>query len=507
MEILNDLIQDADFYRAADYYIDNRYKKSFEGNLSTELKNTILNGLIKLVEDDEHKESFELIGSLLFELNNFSQAIKYFKKAEQIGELKPIRYEEYGESLYEQKEYQLAIEKFNASIDKRKNPPVSLYYKAKCYVALEDHENANATFQHLLNAHPTTAWFIYEYGDYLEKQGDFEKAVEILLLVNHLDGEGKYFVNAAKNKLEAIRTRIQSDTINKFTILIDKILDSLKYLGDEVIHYTSITAAKAMIFDNSKFRLSEASHLNDPSEGEVFNNYIFNDIAANTISQTINADIITHFPKPYIGSFVAKGKENSLTSWRMYGKENDVEAAGCYISLNRKSFTDITNTRISPKSTLLNEAKNFEFNPDVEFYRVAYISKSGSFFIPEAEAIEPILNDLCVQLKACVKSNEIPSMYLQNQLSRIAYLFKGAEFSEEHEIRIIVTNQLIDPVIEFSSNKPKVFCEISTIQEALLSICFGPKTPHKEEFMSAFYHKLSSQGKAVNVSASMLRYK
>ncbi|WP_165064956.1 hypothetical protein [Desulfovibrio sp. ZJ200] len=39
-----------------------------------------------------------------------------------------------------------------------------------------------------------------------------------------------------------------------------------------VTHYTTLSALKKLVYDESKFRLSEGNFLNDPSEGrELFN--------------------------------------------------------------------------------------------------------------------------------------------------------------------------------------------------------------------------------------------
>lgn len=63
--------------------------------------------------------------------------------------------------------------------------------------------------------------------------------------------------------------------------------------------------------------------LNDTSEGTILFDYLDFDTSTHNNCGP-NASIFSK--KPFIGSFVNQTKNNDLTLWRMYGKENLEEA-------------------------------------------------------------------------------------------------------------------------------------------------------------------------------------
>ena len=262
-------------------------------------------------------------------------------------------------------------------------------------------------------------------------------------------------------------------------------------------HYTGFSVTKALILDESKFRLSEGAYLNDTSEGRE----LFNFLPAFTISfSDINDTVAKLFaPKPFIGSFVAETKHDDLTLWRMYGKENKEEARGCAITFEREKLIEsLKNSLIPPDKVTLSPNIEDEFN----FYRVAYRQQLEQeyFIVPGVSAkIEKTLNDLMLDLKNKVNKylkrvNISNKQDLLELLNGIAYLFKSAEYQYENELRLVVKGTGILKEINNDFNPPRVYVELMVMNSLIRKITLGPKVERSEEWASTFYYSMDKQG-------------
>lgn len=80
----------------------------------------------------------------------------------------------------------------------------------------------------------------------------------------------------------------------------------------------------------------------------------------------------TFTEKPFIGSFVTETKHDDLTLWRMYGKEDKVEARGCALTINKDLCLSALKTAVTSKN---NSSASMQTEEQFTFYKVAYITK------------------------------------------------------------------------------------------------------------------------------------
>jgi hypothetical protein len=240
--------------------------------------------------------------------------------------------------------------------------------------------------------------------------------------------------------------------------------------------------------------------MNDPSEGTEF----FNFLVYKPLNFCKNGSFFESFsPKPFIGSFVPKGKHNDLNMWRFYGKEKGVEAKGCAITLNTQEFIDdiIKSLTHEPKVTLIDN------ETDLNFYEVAYIINKGeNFYIPSSDIKSQKLLGLMSKLRKIVPDyNGDNKNSLEKYLTSIAFLFKSDSYKNENEVRLIVKGIEFKKKYDINVTPPRVYIELEPIKQRVTQITLGPKLDNVSEWASAFYY--SYEDNVPEILISHLPYK
>ena len=243
--------------------------------------------------------------------------------------------------------------------------------------------------------------------------------------------------------------------------------------------------------------------MNDPSEGEVFFNFLEDKLDT---SRKDGSSDETFSPKPFIGSFVTEDKHDDLNMWRFYGKEAGIEAKGCAITLRTQGFIE------DIKDFLANEKKEARLDneSDIHFYRVVYVvnNKSTKFYIPKLNPKKgKELKDLMAELKEKVKTYKAKDKTsLEVCLNDIAFLFKCDAYKNENEVRLVVKG------IEFpkkyceenkedkSVNPPRVYIELESIKKRVSQITLGPKVDKVNEWASAFHYSYDEDAPKIMIS-------
>ena len=313
----------------------------------------------------------------------------------------------------------------------------------------------------------------------------------------------------AKKFVKEIDDILNSPELNKIVSSKDKIRNILKFNDGEISHFTSLSTVKYLVIDDSLFRLSEATFLNDSSEGKTLFNFL-------EYSQETNSNIgheYTFAKKPFIGSFVHAGKHNDLALWRLYGKEGSEEGKGCSITLNSTVFLQIIKDNAS-------EATKQNFDNEFQLYKVTYWDNKEGFLVDNK--MNPTLKKAMQELKKSVeafksKKNRAPEedLNVQEALNEIAYLFKNQEYQYENEIRLVIKDPFgYKKHLDFDPNKlaTKVYIELCLIQKCISTISIGPKTPNKDDWAAYFHYyfeQLSDTEKMekVKILISTLPYK
>lgn len=186
----------------------------------------------------------------------------------------------------------------------------------------------------------------------------------------HFRESKKYFYYETKKELFCMDFNDNAKIINDIYKSVVDILEILKVRSDEsshekcVAHYTSPTVALSLLEKKDSYlRLNTAKNVNDPTEGKVLKEYL------NIPSLSDSKRTLT-----LISCFTFN--HDSLNQFRLYGKENNLEASGVSIVFNSDFFNN--------KEERINFIGNIEepfidgdkFIEKLPLYRCIYRSRS-----------------------------------------------------------------------------------------------------------------------------------
>jgi len=375
-----------------------------------------------------------------------------------------------------QKKYEEAIDDFNKAFTL--NPKD--YIRAYLFIAIIHRikgrtKDAINNYNKVILINPEYADAYYYRGlcykenniKLIESKNDFEQY--LVLRQGNIDNWTKY-ANYHIKELEERLTDIELDNIAN---CIFAIKSELKIQNENITHYSSLTVAKSLFIDKTKFRLSEGNFMNDPSEGTELLKFLDCKFSSTNSNNEF-------FRKPFIGSFVKD--DNNLNMWRFYGKEDGTEAMGCSITIKMDEFIyDIQNS-------LTQKEENIS---DINFYRVVYIDKKYSkVIIPNLSEIQTqkifnLLNELKATVCNYQGKNKIS---IEKYLNIITFLFKSDDYKNEDEVRLVVQGVEFEKKYNKSVTPPKVYIELETIDKIVEQITLGPRVDKASEWATAFHY-------------------
>ncbi|HEY8927628.1 MAG TPA: tetratricopeptide repeat protein [Mucilaginibacter sp.] len=428
--------------------------------------------------EPENATALHYKGNIFWSLRQFENAKEYYKRA--IGKNPELwgSYDALGIVYENLNQYDKAIEFYKVAIKKGPENPEPYYNLANIYYRRKNFEQAAE-----------------QYKTYLS------------VVSNHKSA----FVSIAKTRLDEINKIAVDDFYGRVKKIVAEIKKILLYQEKCVTHYTTFSASHILLLDEkSTFRLSEGTFLNDSSEGRVLFDYL---PSLNKLTISPNkAEARPFAAKPFIGSLVSEDQYDDLTLWRMYGKEDDEEAKGCAITIEREKLLNAF------KSVLFKDEKlegSTNIDEELSFYRVAYLRKSdNSFKVPglKQEGQEKLLK--AMEQLSDVITNFVKSDFSQEQkknieelLNSVAYLFKTYAYQYENEVRLVVHRSLFERQLNENLTPPKVFISPTGIRPFVAKITLGPRMPKAEEWAAAFHYNLNKSNLNPEIYISQLPFK
>ncbi|HRH48680.1 MAG TPA: tetratricopeptide repeat protein [Panacibacter sp.] len=416
----------------------------------------------------------------------YDKAIEDYNKAIALDEKLAMAYNNRGNAWSDKKEYDKAIEDYTKAIALDEKYAKAYNNRGLAWSAKKEHDKAIEDYTKAIALDEKYADAYYNRARAYNIIEEFAQAIrddkKYIALTNDRE---EYYSQIAESKIKELEKKLANTWYNEITELVSKIKKLLLFEQDCVTHYTGLSAAKAMILDDKKFRLSEGAFLNDTSEGRE----LFEYLNFSTIKPSTDRTVAEPFSeKPFIGSFVTDAKHDDLTLWRMYGKEDKIEAKGCALTINKNLFLSALKSEKSKDST-----GSLQTEEQFTFYKVAYRVKDGqdTFIIPGdnsgGTALAGLMNELREKVNSLSVDEEIS---IKELLNGIAFLFKSSAYQYENEVRLIVQGVGFDKVIDKDSNPPKVYIELIKIIPALTKITFGPKVEKADEWAAAFNYQI-----------------
>ena len=283
----------------------------------------------------------------------------------------------------------------------------------------------------------------------------------------------------------------------------------------------------------SPMRIGSSTYMNDPTEGEG-------------LLELLNLQDLELENKaecPAYNAFFTcfSSRVNDLNQFRLYGKENGVEASGCCLVFN-KSGDWLKEPDISASFRSFTNKQNKGFKESIEadvagsedenlpLYQVAYIAyhdeyiaeeKCGKWLLNKNKLkfgirLKPVgknpswhqlridkLEEALMELME--KSNNI-SDEDKKALEYIRYLFKDFAFRDEEEFRLLKIEQIGSDKIEYCATTKSVYLPYADIRDIVDEVILGTnyEKSGKERKAEVFQHLMRKHYPNVKVSRSSL---
>ena len=288
-------------------------------------------------------------------------------------------------------------------------------------------------------------------------------------------------------------------------------------------------------------RISSSTYMNDPTEGEGLLELL--DLQDLELENKVDC--------PEYNAFFAcfSSRVNDLNQFRLYGKENGVEASGCCLVFNkdgnwlREPDVSFSFRSMAEKGDEYSREQPIEAdisNADLEdanlpLYQVAYIACQDeylaedrcSIWLPKNKQkfgihLEPVgknpgwhqlrirklkeaLIELMGKLELMGKSNDI-SDEDREALEYIRYLFKDFAFRDEEEFRLLKIEKIDSNQIEYCETTQSIYLPYANARHIVDEVILGTnyEKSGKGRKAEAFQHLMRKHYPNVKVSRSSL---
>ena len=285
----------------------------------------------------------------------------------------------------------------------------------------------------------------------------------------------------------------------------------------------------------SPMRISSSTYMNDPTEGEG----LLDLLNLQDLELENKADC------PEYNAFFAcfSSRVNDLNQFRLYGKENGVEASGCCLVFNKDgnwlrepdvsfSFRSMAEkgdeySRKQPVEADISDADLEDAN--LPLYQVAYIAYKDEYlaedkcriWLPKNKQnfgihLEPVgenpewhqlrirkLKKALIELMN--KSNDI-SDEDRKTLEYIRYLFKDFAFRDEEEFRLLKIEKIGSNQIEYCETTQSIYIPYANARDIVDEVILGTnyEKSGKGRMAEAFQHLMRKHYPNIKVSRSSL---
>ena len=287
----------------------------------------------------------------------------------------------------------------------------------------------------------------------------------------------------------------------------------------------------------SPMRIGSSTYMNDPTEGEG----LLELLNLQDLELENKADCPVH--NAFFTCF--SSRVNDLNQFRLYGKENGVEASGCCLVFNKEgnwlkesdvsaSFRSMVKKGgdgYSDEQLVEADIPNSDFEDDnLPLYQVAYIAYYDEY-IAEEKCKKWLMNEnnqkFGIRLKPVGKNPSwhqfridkleealIELMEKSNNISDedkkaleyIRYLFKDFAFRDEEEFRLLKIEQIGSDNIKYCQTTKSVYLPYADIRDIVDEVILGTnyEKSGKERKAEVFQHLMRKHYPNVKVSRSSL---
>ena len=285
--------------------------------------------------------------------------------------------------------------------------------------------------------------------------------------------------------------------------------------------------------DSSPMRIGSSSYMNDPSGGEG----LLELLSLQDLELENKVDCSSH--NAFFACF--SSRVNDLNQFRLYGKEDGVEASGCCLVFNKNGdWLKVPDISAPFRSFLKNLDENSaEFKEtdisNVEYeklplYQVAYIAYKDEYIAEEKCEIWLDNFKFGICLKSVDKNSEWHKYRIKklkealqqlikffkrkanvndenkNALEYIRYLFKDFAFRDEEEFRVLKMAEIGSEEIEYCKTTKSIYLPYADISNVVDEVILGTnyEKTHIRYKAEVFQHQMKQKCPNVKISRSSL---
>ena len=285
--------------------------------------------------------------------------------------------------------------------------------------------------------------------------------------------------------------------------------------------------------DSSPMRIGSSSYMNDPSEGEG----LLELLSLQDLELENKVDCSSH--NAFFACF--SSRVNDLNQFRLYGKEDGVEASGCCLVFNKNGdWLKVPDISAPFRSITKNQDENLaEFKganiSNVEYeklplYQVAYIAYKDEYIAEEKCEIWLDNFKFGICLKSVDKNSEWHKYRIKklkealqqlikffkrkanvndenkNALEYIRYLFKDFAFRDEEEFRVLKMAEIGSEEIEYCKTTKSIYLPYADISNVVDEVILGTnyEKTHIRYKAEVFQHQMKQKCPNVKISRSSL---
>lgn len=296
----------------------------------------------------------------------------------------------------------------------------------------------------------------------------------------------------------------------------------------EISHYTSLKVLFSLLNGSHNIRITNISNANDPKEGKILEN-IFSKNGIN-IKIKNKENLIT------LQTSFSRNKD-ALTMFRFYGKEDDKEATGICLSIDRNYFNKEPLSLATPMQMMsdykrginnlyfilyYNEKENqLIFNPTNSKYSNVIVDLNKYCIIKLNkvidESIENIINyifykifNYAEKIDKQIEDKNLKDEVFSNLFENIKYIIKHEAFFEEQELRMLITTDYQNNNIKIDENK-RLYIDYNELfnenENFIKEIILGGKIEDKElkadYIKKIIYNKYKDNNKMNKIKVSI----
>ena len=336
----------------------------------------------------------------------------------------------------------------------------------------------------------------------------------------------------------------KTDVKRSLTKVISTILAVLNITPRElgaipIAHYTSSVVCEKLFSigsdkETSPMRMGSSIYMNDPTEGEGLLELL--NLQDLELDNKVDCPVYNAFFTCF------SSRVNDLNQFRLYGKENGVEASGCCLVFNKRrgwlkdsdisaSFRSLTD--ISNESTEISAGVPDLVDANLPLYQVAYIAYPDEYIAEEKCRIwllnknnlkfgirlkpvgknlswhqfrmgklEEALRQLIKSFKGKAKIDDED----KKALEYIRYLFKDFAFRDEEEFRLLKIEQIGSDKIEYCEATKSIYLPYADVRNMVDEVILGTNYEKSGNHRKAevFQHLMRKHYPNVKVSRSSL---